>query len=75
MKHGPNVWVVCCNRQFTVKEEGKRTPIIVPTTQEQAVIIGRSRARWNKSELIVQGRNGRIRYKDSHGFDDFPPRG
>ena len=75
MKHGPNVWVVCKRGLFTVKEEGHRAPLIAPTSQEQAIIIARRRARWNKSELIIQGRNGKIRAKDSHGFDDFPPRG
>ena len=75
MKHGPNVWVVCKGDLFTVKEEGHRAPLIAPTSQDQAIIIGRRRARWNKSELIIQGRNGKIRAKDSHGFDDFPPRG
>ena len=75
MKQGPNVWVVRKGGLFTVKEEGHRAPLIAPTTQDQAIIIGRRRARWNKSELIIQGRNGKIRAKDSHGFDDFPPRG
>jgi len=27
------------------------------------------------SELIVQGESGRIRLRDSHGFDPFPPKG
>ena len=75
MKRGPNVWVVCKGRQFTIKEEGHRAPLLSPTTQEEAIRYGRRRARWNGSELIIQGRNGRIRAKDSHGNDAFPPRG
>jgi hypothetical protein len=75
MKRGPNVWVVCRNRRFTIKEEGRATTLIFPTTQREAIRLGRRRAKWNQSELIIQGRNGQIRAKDSHGNDDFPPRG
>ncbi|WP_143808521.1 DUF2188 domain-containing protein, partial [Pantoea rodasii] len=27
------------------------------------------------SELLIHGENGRIRAKDSHGKDPFPPKG
>ena len=43
--------------------------------KEAAARIARQLARVNKSELIVQGRDGRIRERDSHGSDPFPPRG
>lgn len=75
MRHGPNVWVVCYRGQFTVKEQGHRARLIGGRTQREVIHFGRRRAKWNKSELIIQGRNGRIRSKDSHGFDKFPPRG
>nr|WP_317049978.1 DUF2188 domain-containing protein [Clostridium neonatale] len=32
-------------------------------------------AQNQKSEVIVHGRNGRIRQKNSYGNDPFPPRG
>jgi hypothetical protein len=75
MKHGPNVWVVCSGGKFSIKEEGEATPLIEPTTQRVAIRIARQIAKANRSELIVQGKNGRIRARDSHGFDSFPPRG
>jgi hypothetical protein len=74
-QHGRNVWVVCHNGQFTVKEQRARQPLIAPAPQYTAIAIGRRRARHNNSELIIQGKDGRIRARDSHGFDDFPPRG
>lgn len=74
-KHGPNVWVVREGRQFSIKEEGIRRPIIAPASQKKAVRLARLLARANRSELIIQGRNGRIRSRDSHGFDPFPPKG
>jgi hypothetical protein len=71
---GPNVWVVRLDGQFSVKEE--RGPHLVPPVpQRTAIKIARLIARANKSELIVQARSGKIRLRDSHGADPFPPRG
>lgn len=73
--HGPNVWVVPYQGKFSVRLEGKCTLLIPPSAQYVAVSIGRHLARANFSELIVQARSGRIRLRDSHGFDSCPPRG
>lgn len=75
MKHGPNVWVVCVGGRFTIKEEGRSAALVSPTSQRTAIRIARLIANANRSELIIQGKKGRIRAKDSHGFDEFPPRG
>jgi hypothetical protein len=69
MKHGPNVWVICDGGRYSIKEEGQSIALITPTTQQSAIRIGRLIAKANRSELIVQGRYGRIRARDSHGFD------
>jgi len=74
-KHGPNVWVVRRGARFSIKEEKTCTYIVPPITQRAAIAIARAIARANRSELIVQARNGRIRLRDSHGSDPFPPRG
>ena len=74
-KQGPNVWVVHRGGRFSVKEEGSRSYLIPPVPQKVAICIARLIARANKSELIVQGEKGRIRIRDSHGSDPFPPRG
>ena len=74
-KHGPNVWVVRRGARFSVKEEGNPYFLTSEIPQYAAIRIGRYLARANKSELIVQARNGRIRARDSHGSDPFPPRG
>lgn len=44
-------------------------------TQEKAVDRGREISRNQKTELLIHGRDGRIREKDSHGGDTFPPKG
>jgi hypothetical protein len=48
---------------------------VPPIPRRIAVAIARLIARANGSELIVQGANGRITARDSHGADSFPPRG
>lgn len=45
------------------------------STQAEACSIARSIAINQKSEVVINGRNGRIRAKDSYGNDPFPPRG
>jgi hypothetical protein len=72
---GPNVWVVRHGPRFSVIEERTGIYLVPPVHQRLAVTIARLIARANHSELIVQGRCGRIRLRDSHGADPFPPRG
>ena len=64
-----NVWVVLVGKKYAIREEGRKKPLALPTTQREAIRIARLIAKANRSELIVQNRHGRIRLKDSHGFD------
>ena len=73
--HGPNVWVVRHRGRFSVKLERSASFLIPPSTQQIAIVAARELARANRSELIAQGGSGRIRLRDSHGADPFPPRG
>lgn len=43
-------------------------------TQRDAIDAGRDQARRNRSELVIHGKDGQIRDKDSYGNDPFPPR-
>lgn len=72
---GRNVWVVHWRGRFSVKEEGRRAYLVPPIPQRLAISIARIIARANKSEMIIQGEKGRIRARDSHGHDPFPPKG
>ena len=74
-KHGPNVWVAGRGGRYTIKEERGKKALAVSSTQRAASLLGRLLAIHNRSEFILQSRKGRIREKDSHGFDKFPPRG
>jgi hypothetical protein len=42
--------------------------------QGNAITSGRSEAKHDKVDLVVHGRDGRIRSKDSYGNDPLPPR-
>lgn len=72
---GQNIWVVCFNGRALVKPERRGGVPLRGVTQAQAIRYARALARSNNSELIVQARNGRIRVKDSHGFDSPRRRG
>lgn len=62
----PNGWAV-------VGAGNQRATRVVPT-QAQAIDVGRQIAINQQSELVVHGRNGRIRSKDSFGNDPNPPK-
>ncbi len=60
---------------WAVKAEGgKRAPSVHPT-QREAADRARAIAKNQGAELYVHGRDGRIRERDSHGHDPFPPAG
>lgn len=44
-------------------------------TKDEAVTKAREIARNQKTELIVQKKDGKIAQKDSYGRDPFPPKG
>lgn len=55
--------------QWQVKTAGASRAAAVVSTQAEAIERGREIAKNNRSELIIQGRNGQIRAKDSEGND------
>lgn len=70
-----NVHIVPHSDGWAVKIEGNDRATSVHDTQQQAIDAGRDRARREESELLIHGRDGRIRDRDSYGGDDFPPPG
>ena len=60
---------------WQVEGEGASRASFVTTTQSEAIKLGRRICSNQVSELIIHRRDGRIRAKDSHGHDPFPPRG
>ena len=60
---------------WQVKGEGNTRATAVTATQKEAISKGREIAKNAKSELIIHGRDGKIRAKDSYGNDPCPPKG
>lgn len=60
---------------WQVKGAGNSKATVRTKTQSKAKEIGRKISINQKSELIVCGRDGRIREKNSYGNDNYPPRG
>lgn len=60
---------------WQVKGAGNSRATAVTSTQKQAIEIAKSIAINKKSEVVIHGKNGQIREKNSYGNDPFPPRG
>ena len=72
---GKNQHVVPHENGWAVRGEGNERSTSVHDTQQQAIDRAKSIAKNQSSEVVIHGRNGQIRDKDSYGNDTFPPRG
>lgn len=72
---GKNQHVVPHDRGWAVKGAGNERATAVHDTQREAIDHARQIAKSQESELLIHGRNGQIRDRDSFGNDHFPPRG
>ncbi len=70
-----NQHVVPHGGQWAVRGAGSRRATSVHPTQREAISVARRISRNQGSELLIHGRDGRIRERDSHGSDPFPPTG
>jgi hypothetical protein len=69
-----NVHVVQRNSGWATLREGGQRASQVFGTQAEAVQSGRQMARDGRGELLIHGRDGRIRARDSYGNDPCPPK-
>lgn len=72
---GKNQHVVPHEGGWAVRGAGNERATSVHETQAAAIEAARSIAQNQHSELLIHGRNGQIRERDSFGDDPFPPRG
>lgn len=70
-----NQHVVPHDRGWAVRGAGSDRATSVHPTQREAIDTARNIARNQGTELLVHGRNGQIRERDSHGNDPHPPKG
>ena len=69
-----NQHVVPHNNQWAVKGAGNGRATSVHSTQNQAIEHAREIAKNQQSELLIHGKNGQIRERDSYGNDPCPPK-
>jgi len=60
---------------WAVKGEGNRQATSVHQTQREAIEAARGIAINQHSEMLIHGRNGQIRGRNTYGDDPFPPSG
>lgn len=70
-----NQHVIPVKNGWAVKGEGNKKSTKITSTKAEAVKIGRKIAQNKKSELIIHGKDGKIKNKNSYGNDPFPPKG
>ena len=71
---GKNQWVSPSNGQWKVQGAGNLKATKLFNNKSDAIAFGKSIAKNQRSELIIQKSNGRIQSKDSYGNDPFPPK-
>lgn len=60
---------------WNVKTSNSLKAYRVVDTQKEAINIAKTVAKNLQTELLIHGKNGQIRAKDSYGNDSFPPKG
>jgi len=70
-----NQHVVSRDEGWAVRGEGNQRDTSHHPTQAEAIDAARDIAVNQQSEVVIHGRNGQIRARDSYGNDPYPPRG
>jgi uncharacterized protein YdaT len=70
-----NQHVVQRDGGWGVLGEGNSRDTVHTTTQREAIERAREIATNQGSEVIVHGRDGKIRERNSYGNDPYPPKG
>ena len=76
-RKGPSIHVVPSKTtpgKFVNKVEGNPIPVSRPASQADSIKKAIPIAKQNQSEVVIHGRDGKIRDSDSYGNDPNPPR-
>lgn len=74
-KQGSNQHVVRREDGWGVLGEGNSRDTVVKPTQREAIERAREIAINNGSEVVIHGRDGKFRERNSYGNDPYPPKG
>lgn len=70
-----NQHVVPHENGWAVKGAGAQKATSVHDTQAEAISAAKSIAQNQQSEMLIHGRNGQIRERNTYGSDPYPPKG
>ena len=70
-----NQHVVPYNDKWAVKKEGSEKVTRIYDNQSDAIEYAKEIAKNQKSELIIHGKDGKIREKNTYKKDPYPPKG
>jgi hypothetical protein len=70
-----NQYIVPTDNGWGVRGENQQRITAEFQTQREAIERGREIARNHKSELRIQGEDGKFRESWSYGHDPYPPKG
>ena len=70
-----NIHIVQREDGWAVRRENAERDSSHHNTQAEAIKVGRQTALRQNVEVLIHGRNGRIRERNSYGNDPFPPKG
>ena len=74
MSKGKNQHVTPLGGGWQVKGAGNEKATRITETQKEAINVAKSIAQNQRSEVVIHGRDGKIRDKDSYGNDPHPPK-
>ncbi|MBC7088485.1 MAG: DUF2188 domain-containing protein [Tissierellales bacterium] len=60
---------------WDVKKSGSQKASYHADKKAEAEKVAREISRNQGTELVIHGKDGKIQRKDSHGNDDYPPKG
>ncbi len=75
MPRKPSQHIVPHKDGWAVKKGGASRAAAVTETQQEAIDKGIEIAKSQGTELVIHGKDGKIREKNSYGNDPFPPKG
>lgn len=70
-----NQHVVKREEAWAVRGEGNSKDTSKHNTQSEAFGVARDIAKNQGSEVLIHGKNGRIRERNTYGKDPYPPKG
>lgn len=72
--NGENLHVVPRIDGWAVRAEGRSRATSVHSSQREAIEAARKLAKKAATQLVIHGRDGRIRERDSYASDPLPPK-